>query len=489
MSQSTAEIHKLVDKDDEQFFPITHVDAVIDGSGNALSTLLSGKQATLVSGTNIKTINNESLLGSGNITIQGGGGGSGTVTSVAMTVPTGLSISGSPVTSSGTLAVSLASGYSIPTTSKQSEWDGKQAALVSGSNIKTINNESLLGSGNISISSGGGEENVIEVVKVNGTALTPDSNKAVNVQAVTAVTFNGTSASISSGTAAITATIPSAPGTLDSTATTAQSTNASEALSGSVKLHKVAKTGTYSDLIGTPSIPSAPGTLNTNNSTAQTASSSEALSGTIKLHKVSKTGTYSDLIGTPTIPSAPGTLNTTATTAQSTSSSEALSGTIKLHKVAKTGTYSDLISTPSSLPASDVYSWAKAATKPSYTLDEVSDGSTRKLANYLPLSGGTVTGEFKISRGSQSSIALNNTASGAEYASVVFQVGGTNYGAVRVDKTNSSLLYAPNAGNTVYTVYHSGNFTAGTNFQKPITISSSEPTSSDGSNGDIWIVI
>lgn len=33
----------------------------------------SGKQATLVSGSNIKTINGESILGSGNITIQGGG--------------------------------------------------------------------------------------------------------------------------------------------------------------------------------------------------------------------------------------------------------------------------------------------------------------------------------------------------------------------------------------------------------------------------------
>lgn len=39
-----------------------------------MDTRLSAKQATLVSGTNIKTINNESLLGSGNITIQGGGG-------------------------------------------------------------------------------------------------------------------------------------------------------------------------------------------------------------------------------------------------------------------------------------------------------------------------------------------------------------------------------------------------------------------------------
>jgi hypothetical protein len=51
------------------------------------------------------------------------GGGSGTVTSVAMTVPTGLSISGSPITSSGTLALTLTSGYSIPTTSSQANWD------------------------------------------------------------------------------------------------------------------------------------------------------------------------------------------------------------------------------------------------------------------------------------------------------------------------------------------------------------------------------
>ena len=43
-----------------------------------LENTVSGKQDTLVSGTNIKTINNQSLLGSGNITIQGGGGSGGT---------------------------------------------------------------------------------------------------------------------------------------------------------------------------------------------------------------------------------------------------------------------------------------------------------------------------------------------------------------------------------------------------------------------------
>ena len=41
------------------------------------------------------------------------GGGSGTVTSVAATVPTFLSVSGSPITSSGTLAVTL-SGTALP---------------------------------------------------------------------------------------------------------------------------------------------------------------------------------------------------------------------------------------------------------------------------------------------------------------------------------------------------------------------------------------
>ena len=67
----------------------------------------------------------------------------------------------------------------------------KQDTLVSGINIKTINNQSILGSGNITLeggsgSGGGGDINVIESVKVNGSALTPDANKAVNITAVPA---------------------------------------------------------------------------------------------------------------------------------------------------------------------------------------------------------------------------------------------------------------------------------------------------------------
>lgn len=46
-----------------------------------------------------------------------------TVTSVGLSVPTGFSVSSSPITTSGTLGITFASGYSLPTTAKQNNWD------------------------------------------------------------------------------------------------------------------------------------------------------------------------------------------------------------------------------------------------------------------------------------------------------------------------------------------------------------------------------
>lgn len=57
------------------------------------------------------------------ITINALGGGSGSVTSVDMSVPTGFAISGNPITTSGTLALAFASGYSLPTNASQANWD------------------------------------------------------------------------------------------------------------------------------------------------------------------------------------------------------------------------------------------------------------------------------------------------------------------------------------------------------------------------------
>lgn len=72
-----AEYDGLAVKEANTFYIIT--DAEVGNLSNYYTkgetdTLLGKKQPTLVSGTNIKTINNESILGEGNIDIQGGGG-------------------------------------------------------------------------------------------------------------------------------------------------------------------------------------------------------------------------------------------------------------------------------------------------------------------------------------------------------------------------------------------------------------------------------
>jgi len=65
------------------------------------------------------------------------------LTSVGLSVPTGLQVSNSPLTSNGTIAISYESGYSIPTDAKQTEWDAAyndkiNSAAVTGTSTKTL---------------------------------------------------------------------------------------------------------------------------------------------------------------------------------------------------------------------------------------------------------------------------------------------------------------------------------------------------------------
>ena len=83
-----------------------------------LETNMMGKQDTLVSGTNIKTINGNSILGEGNLVIEGGD-------------------------------VDLSNYYTK--TETDTKLDAKQNTLVSGTNIKTINSQSILGEGNLEV--------------------------------------------------------------------------------------------------------------------------------------------------------------------------------------------------------------------------------------------------------------------------------------------------------------------------------------------------
>ena len=60
------------------------------------------------------------------------------------------------------------------TASDKSTWSGKQDALVSGTNIKTINNESILGSGNITIQGGGSSYTAGDNINITNDVISVD---------------------------------------------------------------------------------------------------------------------------------------------------------------------------------------------------------------------------------------------------------------------------------------------------------------------------
>ena len=57
---------------------------------------------------------------------------------MALTLPTGLACATKTITTSGTFAVTFASGYSIPTTTKQTAWDGAVSAKHTHSNKSVL---------------------------------------------------------------------------------------------------------------------------------------------------------------------------------------------------------------------------------------------------------------------------------------------------------------------------------------------------------------
>lgn len=114
-------------------------------AGYALTTDLTNKQDILVSGTNIKTINGESILGSGNIVITSGGGGATSLNELT-DVTIGTNVAGQTIIFNGTVYTNGFVDYStiinkpsvfVPgththiisdVTGLQTALDGKQAA-------------------------------------------------------------------------------------------------------------------------------------------------------------------------------------------------------------------------------------------------------------------------------------------------------------------------------------------------------------------------
>ena len=124
---------------------------------------ITTKQDTLVSGTNIKTINGTSLLGSGNIEVSANVDLSNYYTKTETNSLVNPKLSQVTLTQAEYDAlqtkeenvlyvISDASSADLSGYATKSELNAKQDVLVSGTNIKTVNGASLLGSGNIEVS-------------------------------------------------------------------------------------------------------------------------------------------------------------------------------------------------------------------------------------------------------------------------------------------------------------------------------------------------
>jgi hypothetical protein len=196
---SAAETKKITPSALKTALALNNVDNTSDANkpvSSATQSALNAKQDTLVSGTNIKTVNGTSVLGSGNIAISSAvawGGVTGTlsnqtdlqtaldgkvdensaITGATKTKVTydakGLVTAGADATTADIasstdkryltdaqlVVVGNTSGTNTGDNATNSQYSGlaasKQDTLVSGTNIKTINSTSLLGSGNIAV--------------------------------------------------------------------------------------------------------------------------------------------------------------------------------------------------------------------------------------------------------------------------------------------------------------------------------------------------
>lgn len=122
-----------------------------------------------------------------------------------------------------------------------------------------------------------------------------------------------------------------------------------------------------------------------------------------------------------------------------------------------------------SRPASDVYSWAKASSKPSYSWSEItSKPSTFTPAShthaYIPLSGGTITGSIIRSSGgswisARNNVAVRGTATGKDsWNPVVGQATPNGYWTIGNFASNDNLAFSY----TSNTNYNAGNNSATT---------------------------
>lgn len=204
--QSTSPVNKYISSgtytgEADNTEPLTPTDkqqmeSAIQKNTDDIINLQNNKQDVLISGENIKTINNESILGNGNIEIDLGPINYDDIQNKPMInnvelygnmslSELGIQPAGNYATMNDLTEESRAIFNEIETTyynknQTNNLLNNKQNTLISGQNIKTINSESLLGEGNIIIQGGGSSdyEDLENLPKINNIEL--NGNKSLN---------------------------------------------------------------------------------------------------------------------------------------------------------------------------------------------------------------------------------------------------------------------------------------------------------------------
>jgi trimeric autotransporter adhesin len=124
----------------------------------------------------------------------------GTVTSVALSVPTGLTVTGSPITTSGTIAIANTSGYSIPTDAKQTQWDTAYTNRITTATSPLSITTNTISLNTVPVSNGGtGATTLTGILLGNGTSAISSITSANDGYILTADGVGGYAFEVASG--------------------------------------------------------------------------------------------------------------------------------------------------------------------------------------------------------------------------------------------------------------------------------------------------